>query len=56
MGLNVKTEDIIGRSVMENGKDLPLGIKLGEYVNEVDRMDILKFLKNTRSTSLPWGL
>ncbi len=55
IGLNGDMEEIIVGPVEENGKDLSSGKKLGDYVNEKGRMDVLKFLKNTRSTSLPCG-
>jgi hypothetical protein len=55
IGLNRDMEEIIVGPVEENGKDLPLGKNLGDYVNEKGRMDVLNFLKNTRSTSLPCG-
>jgi hypothetical protein len=43
IGLNRDMEEIIVGPVEENGKDLPLGKKLGDYVNEKGRMDVLKF-------------
>jgi hypothetical protein len=55
IGLNGNMEEIIVGPVEENRKDLPTGKKLGDYVNENGRMDVLKFLKNTRNTSLPCG-
>jgi hypothetical protein len=42
--LNHNMEDIIVGPVEENGKDLPLGKNLGDYVNEKGRMDMLKFV------------
>jgi hypothetical protein len=48
-------QEIIVGLVEENGKDLPSGKNLGDYINEKGRMDVLKFLKTTRSTSLPCG-
>ena len=48
-------QEIIVGPVEANGKDLPSGKKMEEYVNEKGRMDVLIFLKNTRSTSLPCG-
>jgi hypothetical protein len=43
--LNGNMEEIIVGPVEENGKDLPSGQKLGDYVNEKGRMDVVKFLK-----------
>ena len=40
------TQEIIVGPVEENGKDLPSGKKLGEYVNEKGRMDVLKFFED----------
>jgi hypothetical protein len=48
-------KEIIVGPVQKNGKDLPLCKNLGDCVNENGRMDMLKFLKTTRSTSLPCG-
>ncbi len=45
IGLNGNMEEIIVGPVEENGKDLPLGKKLGDYVNEKGRMDVLKFFE-----------
>ncbi len=45
IGLNGNMEEIIVGPVEENGKDLPLGENLGDYVNEKDRMDVLKFFE-----------
>jgi hypothetical protein len=45
IGLNKDMEEIIVGPVEENGKDLPLGKKLGDYVNEKGRMDVLKFFE-----------
>jgi hypothetical protein len=55
IGHNGKMQEIIVGPVEENGKDLPSGKNLGDYINEKGRMDVLKFLKTTRSTSLPCG-
>jgi hypothetical protein len=38
-------EEIIVGPVEENGKDLPSGKNLEDYVNEKGRMDVLKFFK-----------
>ena len=46
-------QEIIVGPVEENGKDLPSGKNLEDYINEKGRMDALKFLKTMRSTSLP---
>ena len=48
-------QEIIVGPVEENGKDLPSGKNLGDYIKEKGRMDVLKFLKTTRSASLPCG-
>jgi hypothetical protein len=53
--LSSNMEEIIVGSVEENGKDLPLGKNLGDYVNEKGRMDVLMFFEDIRSTSLPCG-
>jgi hypothetical protein len=45
IGLNGDMEEIIVGPVEENGKDLPLGKNLGDYVNEKGRMDVLKFFE-----------
>jgi hypothetical protein len=45
IGLNGDMEEIIVGPVEENGKNLPLGKNLGDYVNEKDRMDMLKFFE-----------
>jgi hypothetical protein len=45
IGLNGNMEEIIVGPVEKNGKDLPLGKKLGIYVNEKGRMDVLKFFE-----------
>ena len=39
-------QEIIVGPVEENGKDLPSGKKLGEYVNEKGRMDVLNFFED----------
>jgi hypothetical protein len=41
IGLNGDMEEIIVGPVEENGKDLPLGKNLGDYVTEKGRMDVL---------------
>ncbi len=43
IGLNSNMEEIIVGPVEENGKNLPLGTNLVDYVNEKGRMDVLKF-------------
>ncbi len=45
IGLNGDMEEITVGPVEENGKDLPSGKKLGDYVNEKGRMDVLKFFE-----------
>jgi hypothetical protein len=47
IGLNGKMEmeEIIVGPVKENGKDLPSAKKLGDYVNEKGRMDVLIFFE-----------
>jgi hypothetical protein len=45
IGRNREMEEIIVGPVEENGKDLRLGKKLGDYVNENGRMDVLKFFE-----------
>jgi hypothetical protein len=45
IGLNGDMEEIIVGPVEENGKGLPSGKKLGDYVNEKGRMDVLKFFE-----------
>ena len=45
IGLNGDMEEIIVGPVEENGKDLPSGKKLGDYVNEKGRMDVLNFFE-----------
>ncbi len=45
IAMNGDMEEIIVGPVEENGKDLPLGKKLGDYVNEKSRMDELKFFE-----------
>ncbi len=45
IGLNGDMEEIIVGPVEENGKDLPSSKKLGDYVNENGRMDVLKFFE-----------
>jgi hypothetical protein len=42
IGLNGDMEEIIVGPVEDNGKDLPLGKNLGDYVNEKGRVDMLK--------------
>ncbi len=39
-------QEIIVGPVEENGKDLSLDKKMGDYVNEKDRMDVLKFFED----------
>jgi hypothetical protein len=46
IGQNGNMQEIIVGPVEENGKDLPSGKKLGEYVNEKGRMDVLKFFED----------
>jgi hypothetical protein len=46
MGRNGELEEIIVGPVQKNGKDLPWGFFLGNYVNEKGRMDVLKFLED----------
>jgi hypothetical protein len=41
IGQNGNRQEIIVRPVEENGKDLPSGKNLGDYMNEKDRMDVL---------------
>ena len=43
IGHNGNMQEIIVEPVEENGKDLPSGKKLGDYMNEKGRMDVLKF-------------
>ncbi len=45
IGLNGNMEEIIVGPVEENGKDLPSRKKLGDYVNEKGRMEVLKFFE-----------
>jgi hypothetical protein len=45
IGLNGNTEEIIVGPVEENGKDLPSGKNLGDFVNEKGKMDVLKFFE-----------
>jgi hypothetical protein len=45
IGLNGDMEEIIVGPVEKNGKDLPLGKNLVDYVNEKGRMDVLKFFE-----------
>jgi hypothetical protein len=45
IGLNGDMEEIIVGPVEENGKDLPSGKKMGNYVNEKGRMHMLKFFE-----------
>jgi hypothetical protein len=45
IGLNGNIEEIIVGPVEENGKDLPSGKNVGDYVNEKGRMDVLKFFE-----------
>jgi hypothetical protein len=44
-------EEIIVGPVEENGKDLPSGKNLGDYVNEKGRMDMLKFCEEHKKYS-----
>ena len=46
IGQNGNMQEIIVGPVEENGKDLPSGKKLGDYVNEKGRMDVLKFFED----------
>ena len=39
-------QEIIVGPVEENGKDLPSGKNLGDYINEKGRMDVLKFFED----------
>jgi hypothetical protein len=41
-----KTEEVIVGPVEENGKDLPSGKNLGNYVDTKGRMDVLQFCKD----------
>jgi hypothetical protein len=41
-----KTEEVIVGPVEENGKDLPSGKNLGNYVDTKGRMDVLQFYKD----------
>ncbi len=41
-----KTEEVIVGQVEENGKDLPSGKNLGNYVDTKGRMDVLQFYKD----------
>jgi hypothetical protein len=41
-----KTEEVIVGPVKENGKDLPSGKNLGNYVDTKGRMDVLQFYKD----------
>ncbi len=41
-----KTEEVIVGPVEENGKDLPSGKNLGNYVDTKGRMDMLQFYKD----------
>jgi hypothetical protein len=41
-----KTEEVIVGLVEENGKDLPSGKNLGNYVDTMGRMDVLQFYKD----------
>jgi hypothetical protein len=45
IGLNSNMEEIIVGPVEENEKDLPTGKKMGDYVNEKGRMDVLKYFE-----------
>jgi hypothetical protein len=45
IGMNGNMEESIVGPVEMNGKDLPLGTKLGDYVNEKGRMDAFKFFE-----------
>jgi hypothetical protein len=49
IGRNGNIEEIIVGPVEENGKGLPLGKKMGDYVNEKDRMDVLKFFEEHKN-------
>jgi hypothetical protein len=46
IGHNGKMQEIIVGPVEENGKDLPSGKNLGDYINEKGRMDVLKFFED----------
>ena len=39
-------QEIIVGPVEDNGKDLPSGKNLGDYINEKGRMDVLKFFED----------
>ncbi len=41
-----KTEEVIVGQVEENGKDLPSGKNLGNYVDTKGRTDVLQFYKD----------
>ena len=46
IGQNSNRQEIIVGPVEDNGKDLPSGKNLGDYVNEKGRMDVLKFFED----------
>jgi len=46
IGQNGNMQEIIVGPVEENGKDLPSGKNLGDYMNEKGRMDVLKFFED----------
>jgi hypothetical protein len=48
IGLNGDMEEIIVGPLEENGKDLPSGKNLGDYVNEKGRKDVLKFFEEQK--------
>ncbi len=48
-----KTEEVIVGPVEENGKDLPSGKNLGNYVDTKGRMDVLQFYKDHKK-DLPY--
>jgi hypothetical protein len=44
-----KTEEVIVGPVEENGKDLPSGKNIGNYINTKGRMDVLQFHKDYKN-------
>ena len=46
IGHNGNMQEINVGPVEENGKDLPSGKNLGDYINEKGRMDVLKFFED----------
>jgi hypothetical protein len=43
-----KTQEVIVGPVEENGKDLPSGKNLGNYIDTKGRMDVLQFYKDNK--------